>query len=104
MISCSAGAFSRGEMVGCEHRVSTGVGPHAHQFFAATSFMTSISRSRSATSFLEPRILLFEPLQPAHVVRRQPTKAFAPCVDGLLADPVPLRHRANLVPVRLPHD
>src|SRR5262249_60305485 len=26
-------------------------GRHAHQFFAATSFMTSISRSRSATSF-----------------------------------------------------
>jgi hypothetical protein len=24
---------------------------HAHQFFAATSFITSISRSRSATSF-----------------------------------------------------
>ena len=27
------------------------LGRHAHQFFAATSFMTSISRSRSATSF-----------------------------------------------------
>src|ERR1700741_3609360 len=29
----------------------TSTSRHAHQFFAATSFMTSISRSRSATSF-----------------------------------------------------
>jgi hypothetical protein len=33
----------------------TSTSRHAHQFFAATSFITLISRSRSATSFLSRR-------------------------------------------------
>jgi hypothetical protein len=59
---------------------------HAHHFFAAISFITSISRSRGK-QLLETRILRLELLQALHVVRLHRAEALAPAVDRLLAHP-----------------
>ncbi len=60
----------------------TPTGRHAHQFFAATSFMTSISRSRSATSFFS------RAFSASSCFRRlmsfaQATEPLAPCMPSI---------------------
>ena len=81
----------------CRPAAATGPGPshtppacaasrHAHQFFAAISFITSISRSRSATSFFSRAFSPSSCLQPP--ARRSPANVaepLAPRVDRLLA-------------------
>jgi hypothetical protein len=76
---------------------------HAHQFFAATSFITSISRSRSA-QLLQPRILGLELLQAPDVVRSKAAETLAPGVDRLLANTVPLGDHRHLIAIRLADD
>ena len=71
-------------------------GRHAHQFFAATSFMTSISRSRSAASFFSRAFSASSCFRRLMSIRLKATKTLAPCVDRLLADPVPLGHHRRL--------
>jgi hypothetical protein len=61
-------------------------GRHAHQFFAATSFMTSISRSSSPISFFSRAFSASSLLQAPDLVRLKATETLAPCVDRLLAD------------------
>jgi hypothetical protein len=58
-----------------------------HIFRRITSCSISLSSERSATQLLQPRILLIELLQPAHLRWHQPTVLLAPIVEGGLADP-----------------
>src|SRR6516225_508539 len=53
---------------------------------------------------LQPCVLRLEVPQAPDVGRLQATETLAPSVDRLLADPVPLRHRRNLVAIRLADD
>jgi hypothetical protein len=51
---------------------------------------------------LQPRVLLFELLQPPHVVRLERPKSLLPRVDRLLAHPMALGYRRHRVAIRLP--
>jgi len=53
---------------------------------------------------LQPRVLLFELLQAANVVRLKAAKPLLPGVHRLLADPVAPRHRRHRIAIRLPDD
>ncbi len=76
----------------------------AHHFFRATSRITSISRSRSATSFFSSTVLLLELPQPLHVHGLELAEPLAPGVDRLVADAVPLRDLRHRAPIRLAQD
>src|SRR6266487_3432932 len=53
---------------------------------------------------LQPRVLRLELPQAPDIGRLQAAETLAPSVDRLLADPVPLGHRRNLIAIRLADD
>jgi hypothetical protein len=53
---------------------------------------------------LQPRILGLELLQAPDLVRLKATETLAPCVDRLVADPVPLAHHRPWLAIRLADD
>jgi hypothetical protein len=54
--------------------------------------------------FLQPRVLLLEPLRAPHVVGLERAEPFLPDIRRLLADLVPLRRRRHPVAIRLADD
>jgi hypothetical protein len=65
-------------------------------------FITSISRSRSASSFFSWAFSFSEPPQSTHVVKLKRSEPLLPGVDRLFADTMLLGHYRNRVPVGLP--
>jgi hypothetical protein len=66
----------------CRVRYCGTASRHAHQFFPVISFITSISRSRSATSFFNRAFSASSCfLQAPDVISLERPKAFPPCVD-----------------------
>src|SRR5690606_19536079 len=53
---------------------------------------------------LQPRVLRFQLLQPAHLIGRQGAELLAPVVDRLLANLVSLRNNAGWLPIRFSQD
>jgi hypothetical protein len=66
--------------------------------------MTSISRSRSTTSFFSRAFSVSSCFRRLDVVRLKAPDTLAPCVDRLLADPVPLGHHRHRLAIRLADD